>query len=65
MVGTQADDILNGADKEDVSLLIVGDPLGHVLHSSAYAHDILTGITVRRPTLTSYFAHAAAISPFA
>ena len=65
MVGTQADDILNGADKEDVLLLIVGDPFGCILHSSAYAHDILTGITVWRPTSTSYSMHAPAISPFA
>lgn len=30
MVETQADDILHGADKEDVSLLVVGDPFGYV-----------------------------------
>ena len=46
MVNTQADNILNGADKEDVSLLVVGNPFGCVLHSSAYVHDILTRITV-------------------
>ena len=46
MVNTQADNILNGADKEDVSLLIVGDLFRCVLHSSTYVHDILTRITV-------------------
>ena len=30
MVEAQTDDILNGADKEDVSLLVVGDPFGCV-----------------------------------
>jgi len=28
MVETQSDDILKDADKEDVTLLVVGDPLG-------------------------------------
>ena len=36
MVETQADDILSGADKEDVSLLVVGDPFGCV-HSNSYS----------------------------
>ena len=31
MVETQSDDILRDADKEDVALLIVGDPLGYVI----------------------------------
>ena len=47
MVDTQADDILNSADKEDASLL-VGDLFGRVLHPFTYAHTIvLTCITVQ------------------
>ena len=30
MVETESDEILRGADKEDVSLLVVGDPYGSV-----------------------------------
>lgn len=29
MVETQSDEILNNAEKEDVSLLVVGDPFGY------------------------------------
>ena len=31
MVETESDEILRGADKEDVALLVVGDPFGCVL----------------------------------
>ena len=34
MVETQSDEILKDADKEDVSLLVVGDPFGWVRSSS-------------------------------
>ena len=48
MVDTQADDILNSVDKEDASLLVVGDLFGRVLHPFTYAHTIvLTCITVQ------------------
>ncbi|KAF8648516.1 hypothetical protein AX16_006222 [Volvariella volvacea WC 439] len=33
MVETQSDDILHSADKEDVSLLVVGDPFGATTHT--------------------------------
>jgi diphthine synthase len=35
MVETQSDEILKDADKEDVSLLVVGDPFGWVRSSSS------------------------------
>jgi len=31
MVECASDEILRGADKADVALLVVGDPFGHVL----------------------------------
>ena len=32
MVETASDEILRDADKEDVALLVVGDPFGYVSH---------------------------------
>lgn len=80
MVETQADDILHGADKENVSLLVVGDPFGcvhiHLHHFSIclrflYApfrvvyYIILTRMTVQRRTSTSYSAHVLPTFPSA
>lgn len=47
MVETQADDILNGADKEDVSLLVVGDPFGATTHIDIVLRARSSNIPVR------------------
>ncbi|KAL0955713.1 hypothetical protein HGRIS_001933 [Hohenbuehelia grisea] len=47
MVETQSDEILKNADKEDVSLLIVGDPLGATTHTDIVLRARALGIPVR------------------
>ncbi|KAI0067611.1 Diphthine synthase [Artomyces pyxidatus] len=46
MVETESDDILRGADKEDVSLLVVGDPFGATTHTDI----ILRARSLKIPT---------------
>ncbi|KAL4068679.1 tetrapyrrole methylase [Scleroderma yunnanense] len=47
MVETQAEDILNGADKENVSLLVVGDPFGATTHIDIVLRARSSNIPVR------------------
>ncbi|KAJ8517508.1 hypothetical protein ONZ45_g5326 [Pleurotus djamor] len=47
MVETQSDDILSNADKEDVSLLVVGDPLGATTHTDIVLRARALNIPVR------------------
>ncbi|KAF7782817.1 hypothetical protein Agabi119p4_2193 [Agaricus bisporus var. burnettii] len=47
MVETQSDDILRDADKEDVSLLVVGDPFGATTHTDIILRARNLGIPTR------------------
>ncbi|KAG6329325.1 hypothetical protein ID866_9764 [Astraeus odoratus] len=47
MVETQAEEILNGAKEEDVSLLVVGDPFGATTHIDIVLRARSSGIPVR------------------
>ncbi|KAF4563119.1 diphthine synthase [Pleurotus pulmonarius] len=47
MVETQSDEILAGADTGDVSLLVVGDPLGATTHTDIVLRARALGIPVR------------------
>ena len=40
MVELESDEILRGADKEDVSLLVVGDPFGYVHAYTLLVHNL-------------------------
>lgn len=47
MVEAQAEEILHGADKQDVSLLVVGDPFGATTHIDIVLRARSSGIPVR------------------
>ncbi|KAI6115233.1 diphthine synthase isoform b [Pisolithus croceorrhizus] len=47
MVEAQAEEILHGADKQDVSLLVVGDPFGATTHIDIVLRARSSGISVR------------------
>ncbi|KAI6015574.1 Diphthine synthase isoform b [Pisolithus marmoratus] len=47
MVETQAEEILRGADTQDVSLLVVGDPFGATTHIDIVLRARSSGIPVR------------------
>ncbi|TFK26287.1 diphthine synthase isoform b [Coprinopsis marcescibilis] len=47
MVETQSDEILKDADKEDVSLLVVGDPFGATTHTDIILRARALGIPTR------------------
>ena len=68
MVETESDEILRDADKEDVALLVVGDPFGCVPVGTAAVHARRFQtffVAARRPIPISFFAHARRKSPFA
>ncbi|KZV61942.1 Diphthine synthase [Peniophora sp. CONT] len=47
MVETQSDDILANADKEDIALLVVGDPFGATTHTDIILRARAAGIPTR------------------
>ncbi|GAA96956.1 uncharacterized protein L969DRAFT_105526 [Mixia osmundae IAM 14324] len=47
MVETESDAILDGADKDDVSFLVVGDPFGATTHTDLHLRATALGITTR------------------
>lgn len=47
MVETQSDEILHNADKEDVALLVVGDPFGATTHTDIVLRARAQGIPTR------------------
>lgn len=60
MVETQSDEILHNADKEDVCLLVVGDPFGCVSTPILGLHSITPDIT-RATTHTDIILRARAL----
>lgn len=46
LVEQQADTMLNGADKEDVAMLVVGDPFSATTHTDLYLRAAERGIHV-------------------
>ena len=65
MVETQSDEILRGADTEDVSLLVVGDPFGCVILCLRLTDNRSPTHAERRHTRTSYCAPALYTYPHA
>ena len=51
MVESQADQILDGADSEDVAFLVVGDPFGATTHTDLMLRARQRGIKVHRRLL--------------
>lgn len=49
MVETESDEILRNADKEDISLLVVGDPFGFVYLLITMTFTLQLPVPERRP----------------
>lgn len=47
MVEQMSDEILNGSDKEDVAMLVVGDPFGATTHADLVLRAKEKGIPVK------------------
>lgn len=63
MVELQSDEILRDADKEDVSLLVVGDPFGYVsLGLQQHDSDMRFSEPVRRLIAICSSAHELSVS---
>lgn len=58
MVETESDEILRDADKQDVALLVVGDPFGYVLSICMYDFVIITSCPTSATTHTDIVLRA-------
>lgn len=59
MVESSSDDILNGADKDDVAFLVVGDPFGYLTSLLPFIVGRLVRLTYpREPQHTQTFSSA-------